>query len=477
MNLNQFLAELAERGVKLWLESDTLRFRAPKGVMTAEDRDLLVLHKLEIISLLSQSSTSANNTDQTFVPTPKSQGIPLSFAQEQLWFLSQLDSNNPSYNELFALRLLGSLNITALEKSLNKIVARHAALRTNFTTVNGQPVQVIAESLTLKVPVIDLRDLSEIEREIEVQRLATAQAQQPFDLVSDPLFQAIVLKLTETEHVLFLKIHHIVWDGWSFGILLKELADFYSAFCNNLSLELPSLPVQYPDFAAWQRQQMAGELLDSQQAYWQQQLLDAPALLELTTDRPRGVTQSFRGAHQRFAISKELTEALISLSRRQRVTLFMTLLAAFQTLLYRYTGQTDICIGSPIANRDRTEFKELIGFFVNTLVLRTCLSENPSFENLLSRVRKVTLEAYAHRDLPFEKLVETLQPVRSLSYTPLVQAMLVMLDELPKIQMDGLIVSPLAVETGMARFDLCLCVEETKSGLIGEWEYNRHYRQ
>jgi amino acid adenylation domain-containing protein len=472
MNLNQFLAELAERGVKLWLEGDTLRFRAPKGVMTSEDRDLLVLHKAKLISLLSQSNTSANDTDQTIVPVSETQDIPLSFAQERLWFWSQLEPNNPSYNELFALRCLVSLNIVALEYSLNNIVARHEALRTNFTTVNGQPVQVVAESLTLTVSIIDLGNLPASAREVEAQRLATVQAQQPFDLASEPLIRATVLKLTETEYVLLLNIHHIVWDGHSLGIILRELAAFYSAFCNDSSLELPSLPLQYPEFTFWQRQRLTGDVLDAQRAYWQQQLLDAPALLELPTDRVRGVTQTFRGAHQRFVLSKELTEALMSLSQRRRVTLFMTLLAAFQTLLYRYTEQTDLCIGTQIANRDRAELEGLIGFLVNTLVLRTRFSGNSNFEDLLSRVREVTLKAYAHRDLPFEKLVEMLQPERSLSCTPLVQVMLVLLSEIPEIQMEGLTASPLPIETGMARFDLTLCIENSASGLIGEWEYN-----
>ncbi|MBD1887640.1 condensation domain-containing protein [Microcoleus vaginatus] len=469
MNLNQFLTELAERGIKLWLEGDTLRFRAPKGVMTSEDRDFLVLNKAKIISLLSQNNTSPNDTAQTIVTVSEKRDIPLSFPQEQLWFLNQLDPNNVSYNELFALRFfLGVLNIVTLEQSLNKIVARHAALRTNFATVNGQPVQVIAESLTLTVPVIDLSNLPASDRENEVQGLATEQAQKPFDLVNEPLIQATVLKLTETEHIFLLRTHHIVWDGWSLGIMWRELAAFY----NDLSQELPPLPAEYPDFAVWQRQYLTGEVLDSLQTYWKEQLLDAPPLLELPTDRARGVTQTFRGKHYRFVISKPLTEALLGLSRRQKVTIFMTLLAAFQTLLYRYTGQTDLCVGSPIANRDRSEFKDLIGYFVNTLVLRTCLAGNPSFEDLLSRVRKVTLGAYAHRELPFEKLVEILQPERSLSYTPLFQVMFMLLDELPETQMEGLRVSPLAVETGITHFDLALFIEKTSSGLIGEWEYN-----
>jgi hypothetical protein len=226
MNLDQFLAELTERGVKLWSEGDTLRFRAPKGVITPELRDLLLLHKAKLISLLSQSNTSTNDTELTIVPVSEQREIPLSFPQEQLWFLSQLDPNNVSYNELFALRFVGVLNIVALEQSLNKIVARHAALRTNFAAVNGQPVQVIAESLILTVPVIDLSNLPASDREIEVQRLAAEQAQKPFNLVSDPLIQATVLKLTDTEHIFLLRTHHIVWDGWSLGIMWRELAAF-----------------------------------------------------------------------------------------------------------------------------------------------------------------------------------------------------------------------------------------------------------
>ncbi|MFP4409895.1 amino acid adenylation domain-containing protein [Coleofasciculus sp.] len=473
MNINnQFLAELAQQGVKLWIEGDQLRFRAPKGVMTTELHDFLVSHKAKLILLLHQSKISTDNTNPSLAPISRNRHLPLSFAQERMWFLSQLEPNNPFYNELLALRLLGSLNIVALEQGLNKIIARHESLRTNFITINGQPVQVIAESLTLTVPVVDLGSLSDREREIEVQRLATIQAQYPFNLASEPLIQANLLRLTEVEHVLLLKIHHIVWDGWSLSVLLRELATFYSAFCNNLSLKLAPLPIQYADFSVWHRQSLTENKLAPQLAYWKQQLLNVPALLELPTDRARGATQTFRGAHQRFALSKELTEALMSLSQRQRVTLFMTLLAAFQTLLHRYTGQTDICVGTQIANRDHAEIEGLIGFFVNTLVLRTDISGDPSFEDLLSRVREVTLGAYAHRDLPFEKLVEKLQPTRSLSYTPLVQVMLVLLNELPQIQMEGIAVSPLAVETATTRFDLTLILENTATGLIGEWEYN-----
>jgi len=402
----------------------------------------------------------------------RQENLPLSFAQEQMWFLSQLEPNNPFYSELEALRLKGSLNVVALEQSINKIIQRHEALRTNFVTVDGQPVQVIAESLTLKMSVVDLTDLPSSETEVSAQRLATAQAQQPFDLTTDPLIQATLLKQKDTEHILLLKIHHIVWDGWSMGVFVRELAAFYTSFSNDLSSELPSLPIQYADFAVWQRQWLIPEVLESQLAYWKQQLEGAPALLELPTDRVRPSIQTYRGAHQRVALSKELTEALMSLSQRLQVTLFMTLLAAFQTFLYRYTGQTDICVGTPHANRSRPELEGLIGFFVNRLVLRTNMSENPSFEDVLSRVRDVALGAYAHPDLPFEKLVEELQPARDLSYTPLVQVIFGLNAPMPQIQMVGLTVSPLAVETATAKFDLMLFLENTATGLIGQWEYN-----
>jgi len=472
VKLNQFVAKLTEQGVKLWAEGDQLRVRAPKGVLTPELRDLLALHKAELIKLLHQSNANQRDANLPLVRVERERDLPLSFAQARMWFLSQLEPNNPFYNEPLALRLHGSLSVVALEKSLNKIILRHSALRTNFVKVDGQPVQVIAESLTLSVPVIDLRDIPESEREISAQRLAITEAQQPFDLASSPLIRIYVLKLTEVEHVLLLTIHHIVWDGWSSGILLRELATLYSAFCNDLSPELPELSIQYADFAVWQRQWLRGEVLESQLAYWKQQLSGAPALLELPTDRVRPATQTYRGAHHKFVLSKELTLAVVSLSQRPGVTLFMTLLAAFQTLLYRYTGQSDICVGTPHANRDRPEIDSLIGFFVNTLVLRTCLSGNPSFEDVLSRVRDVTLLAHAHQDLPFEKLVEELKLERDLSYTPLVQVMLVLDVPMPQIQMAGLTVSPLTIETATAKFDLTLSFENTASGIIGNWQYN-----
>jgi amino acid adenylation domain-containing protein len=470
MKLNQLIAELTEQGVKLSAEGDQLRIHAPKGVITPDMRALLALHKRELVTLLHQSNVL--NIDIPLLPISQTENLPLSFAQERLWFFSQMEPDNPIYNEPAALRLKGSLNVAALKKSLNKIIQRHEALRTNFTTVDGQAVQVIAENLTLNVSVVDLQELPPSEREITYQQLATVEIQRPFDLASSPLIRATLFKLAEVEYLLLLTIHHIIYDGWSFGIILKELATIYSAECNGLSPKLPSLPIQYKDFAVWHREWLFKEVFPSQFAYWKQQLSGMPALLELPTDRPRPAVQTFRGGHQRFVVSQELTQALMNLSQQQEATLFVMLLAAFKIFLYRYTGQTDICVGTANANRDRSEIESLIGFFVNTIVLRTDISGNLSFKEILSRVREVTLLASAHQDLPFEKLVKELQPVRSLSHTPLVQVMLLLNMPTPEIQMAGLVVTLLEVESAIAKFDLTLSMENTAAGLVGVWEYN-----
>ncbi|MBR8838803.1 MAG: amino acid adenylation domain-containing protein [Stigonema ocellatum SAG 48.90 = DSM 106950] len=473
MDIKQFVGELFQQGVKLWVEGEQLRANAPKGVLTLETRDLLVKHKAELILLLQDKNDIATDTDLPLIKAERPKNIPLSFAQEQLWLLNQLEPDNPFYNEQQALKLHGHLNVVALDQSLNKIIARHEALRTNFRTINEQPVQVIADSLTLSVPVVDLTELPESEREVACQELATTETTRPFDLASSPLIRVSVVKLTQVEHVLLLTIHHIVFDGWSMGVLMQELATIYSNLCNNLSPELPELPIQYADFAIWQRQWLQTEGLQTQLDYWKQRLKDAPSLLELPTDRPRPPIQTFQGAIEYAECSVELSKALANFSRQEGATLFMTLFAAFVTLLYRYTGSDDIVVGTPIANRDRLELEGLIGFFVNTLVLRTDLSDNPSFQQLLSRVRQVTLEAYARSDIPFEELVKALQPQRDLSHTPLFQVMFV-LENAPisEVELTGLTVSPIATQRTIAKFDLTLFIKNTTTGLIGVWQYN-----
>jgi amino acid adenylation domain-containing protein len=407
------------------------------------------------------------------LPIPRSESIPLSFAQAGLWFLDQLQPESAFYNIPLALRLSGQLNIAALESSLNEIIRRHEALRTNFAMVGGQPVQVIASTLTLKLVQVDLRHLAESEREVEAQRLATVEAMLPFNLEREPLVRATVQQLDSDQHVLLLIMHHIISDGWSLGVFVREFAELYKAFSTGMAPVLPELSIQYADFAVWQRQWLTPEVVSAQLNYWKQQLLDAPALLELPADRPRPAVQTFQGAYHSFSLSLELSVALAALGKRAGVTLFMTLLAAFQTLLYRLSGQEDIVVGTPVAGRNRKEIEGLIGFFVNTLVLRTDLGGHPSFEELLGRVREVALGAYAHQDLPFEQLVEALQPMRDLSYTPLFQVMFALDDALvPAVELPDVTVSPLAVETGTAKFDLTLSMENTASGLMGEWEYN-----
>ena len=406
------------------------------------------------------------------LPLPRDRELPLSFAQERLWFLDQLEPDSPAYNIPAAVRIRGSLNVTALEQSVNDIVRRHKALRTTFATVDGEPVQVIAPAKPLSLVSLDLRALPEDEREAEALRLATEEAQRPFDLAQGPLLRATLLRLGEEEHIALLTMHHIASDGWSMGVLIREVAALYQAFSTGEPSPLPELPIQYADFAVWQRQWLQGEVLEAQLAYWKQQLADIP-VLELPTDRPRPAIQTSRGAHQSLELSQTLTEALKALSRQEGVTLYMTLLAVFKALLHRYTGQDDIVVGSPIANRNRTEIEGLIGFFVNTLVLRTDLSGDPSFRELLGRVREVALGAYAHQDLPFEKLVEELQPERDMSHTPLFQVMFVFQNTpMEVLELPDLTLSPLEIETRIAQFDLALFMEDIEQGLIEVLEYN-----
>jgi amino acid adenylation domain-containing protein len=407
------------------------------------------------------------------LPRTQNENLPLSFAQQRLWFLDQLVPDAPIYNIPLAYRVMGRLNVGALDQSLGEIVRRHEALRTTFTAVDGQPIQVIAPEINLRLPVVDLQEIAETERDNEVQRLATQEAQQPFDLTIGPLLRVKLLRLDEAEHVLLLTMHHIVSDAWSLGVLMRELGVLYEAFSTGNPASVPELPIQYADFAIWQREWLSGEVLESQLAYWKQQLGGELPALELPTDRPRPPVQTYRGARQSFELSKDLTDALKALSRREGVTLFMTLLAAFKTLLYRYTGQEDVVVGSPIANRNRAEIEGLIGFFVNTLVLRSDLGGTPSFRELLGRVREVALGAYAHQDMPFERLVEQLQPERDMSYNPLFQMMFVLQNApVPDWGFSGLALSPLEVDSKTAKFDLALSLTETEQILIGAFEYN-----
>ncbi|MBI3457316.1 MAG: amino acid adenylation domain-containing protein [Candidatus Rokubacteria bacterium] len=401
-------------------------------------------------------------------------GLPrLSFAQERLWFLDRLEPDRAVYNIARAARLRGRLDEGALRQALEAIVGRHEALRTTFAEREGEPAQVIAEAGPVALPVIDLRGGAGAERDGEVRHIAAEEARRPFDLVRGPLLRAALLHLGDEAHVLLLTMHHIVSDGWSLGVLNRELGELYGAFSTGRPARLPELPIQYADYAEWQRRWLQGAVLEAQLAYWRRQLAGAPAVLELPSDRPHPALQTYRGARHVVEFPGTLADGLAALSRRAGVTLFMTLLAGFQALLHRYTGQKDIVVGSPVAARTRTETEGLIGLFVNTLALRADLSGDPTFWELLGRVREVALGAYAHQDLPFEKLVEELNPARDLSRTPVFQVMFQLQNApLPALALPGLTVSPLKVHSGTAKFDLTLTVDVRERGLRGVVEHN-----
>src|ERR1051326_8974032 len=392
---------------------------------------------------------------------------PASFAQQRLFFLQQFDARGWAYNIPVALRLRGTLLPRALAQALSRIVERHESLRTRFALRGEQPVQLIDPPRPLPLPVVDLQDAPEL-----AEGIGTSESRRPFDLLRGPALRAVLLRLAPEDHHLLLTLHHVIGDAWSLEVLGRELAALYPACCSGRTARLPELPLQYADYAVWQRQWLQGETLQRQLEYWRAPLAGAAAL-ELPTRGPRPAVQSYAGARHPLQVPAALTDALRQLSRRAGSTLFMTLLAAWNVLLQRYSGQSDIVVGTPISGRSRAELEGLIGFFLNTLALRTDLSDNPSYLDLLARVRETALAAYAHQDLPFEKLVEELQPQRDLSRSPLFQAALVVLPEAPLQQwkMAGLLLDTHSIESGGAKFDLTLSLTETTAGLQGLLNY------
>jgi amino acid adenylation domain-containing protein len=399
--------------------------------------------------------------------------LPLSFAQQRLWFLDQLEPNNAFYNVPGIFRLTGQLSVVALQQSLNEIVRRHEVLRSTFTVVEGQPTLLINPATPLVMPLIDLSQLSESERETASWQLINEDAQRPFDLTQSPFMRVTIIRAGNDDHILILNMHHIICDGWSMGVLFGELGVLYEAYSHEAPSPLPDPPLQYADFAHWQRQWLQGAVLEDHLVYWREQLATAAASLELPTDRPRRSVSTFNGAGYTHQLSPALSRSIHELGRQEGVTLFMTLLAALQCLFYRYTGQEDICIGTPIANRNRAELEGLVGFFVNTLVLRADLSGEPTFRQLLRRVREAALGAYAHQDVPFEKLVEDLQPERTLSHTPLFQVLFA-LQNIPRqaLQLTGLTLRREDVPSGTAKYDLTVVMNDTTDGLFCWFGYN-----
>ena len=416
----------------------------------------------------------AARTGAGFVPPPieradRNGPLPLSFAQQRLWFLQQMDPESTVYNVPGFYLLTGDLDVEALEAAISGIVRRHEVLRTTFPSVDNQPVQRIHPAGPVRIERIDLTHLAPEERRPEAERLALGEIRTPFDLAAGPVLRLKLMRLGEREHALCFNLHHIVSDGWSFDVLVRELTTLYTS---GTDAELPELPIQYADFAAWQRGWLQGERLEAELSFWREQLAGAPPVLDLATDRPRPAVQSFRGAELPFRLEKDLSQDLLALGRGEAVTPFILLLAAFQALLSRYTRQRDLCVGTPIAGRNRVEIEPLIGFFVNTLVLRADLSGDPGFRQILAQARERTLLAHAHQDLPFEKLVEELSPERSLAHTPLFQAVLAWQHPAPAgLELPGLRMTPVELAGGTVKFDLMLSVRETPSGLEGAVSY------
>ncbi|PYK95909.1 MAG: non-ribosomal peptide synthetase, partial [Verrucomicrobia bacterium] len=419
-------------------------------------------------------NAAANRQGRPAIPRRAQQeNIPLSCAQQRLWFLDQLEPGNPVYNLCQAMRLSGTLNLPALERSLGEIIRRHEVLRTNFVAIEGNPVQLIAEKRTPELSVTDLSPTPGARRDEELRRVLQEEARKPFDLSRDLLLRPMLVRLEANEHVLLITMHHIVSDGWSLGVFFGELAAFYQSFSAGKPAALPELPIQYGDFALWERERLKEATLQKELVYWKKHLSGSSPVLELPTDHPRPAAQTLRGATQTLQLPPTLTQALRNLSRQEGVTLFMLLLAVFQTLLHRYTGRKDILVGSGVAGRNTLELEKLIGFFVNTLVFRGDLTRNPTFRELLRRVRETVLGAFAHQDLPFEKLVEELQPERSLSRNPFFQVMFVFQSTpATPAHLSGLKLESMDLDTGSAKFDLTLSMTETPQGLRAAMEYN-----
>ncbi|HBK21421.1 MAG TPA: non-ribosomal peptide synthetase, partial [Planktothrix sp. UBA10369] len=436
--------------------------------LSPEKREL-VLQKLK--QQQSQTSPSKQSQPPALISVSRDTNIPLSFAQTRLWFVNKLEGESAAYTIDRTLRLQGNLNIKALEQTFQALIQRHEPLRTQFKVKNNQPIQVITPNVNFQLPVVNLQNLSNPQQQI--QHLLAETASEPFDLDNGSVLRVKLWQVKKDEYILLIAIHHIAADGWSLEVFIRELSTYYHSFCTGISADLPPLSIQYADFAIWQRQWLTSEVLERQINYWKQKLAGVPLLHQLPSDRPRPPIQSFRGGTELFHLDRDLLEQLKQLSQRQGCTLFMTLLAGFAVLLSRYSGQTDLVIGSPIANRNRTEIEGLIGLFVNTLALRFDLSENPSFAEFLAQVRTTTQDAYDHQDLPFEVLVEELQPDRHLDRNPLVQIVFALHNAFSSPwDLPGVTVEEITSELDSVRVDLEIYLSDGPDGLAGLCSYN-----
>ena len=425
----------------------------------------------EIATYIDSDALQSTGSLPPIIPVSRDRELPLSFAQERLWFLEQLNPGNPLYHSFHALLINGPLDVGVLELSLNEIIRRHEILHTVFDVIDGRPFQRVEPFTPISLRKMNLSDMPQEERGPALEQLTVDERQRAFDLSCGPLIRALLVVLGEQEHALLLTFPHIVSDGWSIDILYREMSALYEAFASSAPVPLPDLPVQYADFAVWQHEHLQGDVLDEQLSYWREQLANVSSVLELPLDRPRPEMATFRCAKIPFEFEKELTEQLKTLSQREGVTLFMTLLAAFNSLLYRYSDQMDIVVGTVVANRNHDETQGLIGFFVNTLVLRTDLSGDPTFLDLLQRVKQMTFAAYLHQDVSFEQIVEMVQPQGSLNRTPLYQVEFNLQKPLEPFDVCGLRFTPLDVQAVPPESDLSLVIFESENGLAGQLVY------
>jgi amino acid adenylation domain-containing protein len=465
VTIDELVAQVRALDIRLSVDGERLRCSAPRGVLTDGLREQLSTRKAEILAWLR---THDNGSSEGQGSGQES----LSFAQQRLWFIDQLSPGGFAYNITGGLRITGSLDVAALERTLEELVRRHEPLRTVFVAVDGRPLQVVNAAGDFYLPVLDLQDVPAESRERESERRMVEEGRRPFDLRRGPLFRAHLYRLAGQEHVLQLTMHHIVADGWSLGVLAKDLTAAYAAHATG-GVALAAPPARYVDIVRRQQERLSGSALEAQAAYWRARLSPPPPVLEIPADRPRPPIQTFNGAVESFVIPDVLAEELRRLGREQGVTLFMTLLAAFDVLLYRYTGADDIAVGVPIANRTSIETEGVIGLFANSLVLRTDLTGDPTVKELLQRVREIALGAYAKQDFPFERLVEMVQPVRDMSHSPLFQVMFI-LQNIPfePIDLAGLTLRPVEIRTGSAKTDLTLEVMERPDGLHTYLEFN-----
>lgn len=474
MMLSQLLTTLRDLNVHLYVEQGDLKCKAPKGALNEALKLQLKSRKAELIEALSQVGQASA---PPIKPEQRTAPLPLSYAQQRLWFLDQLEPDSSFYNMPVAFRLSGYLNDAALQQGFSEIVRRHENLRTSFVTENAAPTQRISSESALPVAHADLTGLSRQACRDALSDLCRQEAEKPFPLAVGPLIRVTLIALPDgagrRENILLLTMHHIISDGWSSAILMREFVSLYQAFSRGRPSPLAELPIQYADFACWQRRRLVGDVLQRQIDYWRSKLDGAPSLLELPTDRPRPAVMAYRGASHQFEIPAALAEQIHRISRQYDATLFAVLLAALNILLFRYSHQKDICVGTPVANRNRMEIEGLIGFFVNTLVLRSDLSDDPQFNQLLAEVRNTVLDAQNHQDLPFEQLVEALRPERNVSYSPLFQVMFVLQNQSGQsLSLPGLDIGVIDEENTVAKFDLTLHIHENEGALAASFEYN-----